>query len=61
MKIKRLKTTFMFTTNKNKYFLQFSLKDPWIFPKKDSKFLNGKITLYGWLFIYFGYSNKKEK
>lgn len=41
------------TSEKKKYYLQFSLINPWLLPKK-GVVCNGKITLWGWLFIYVG-------
>ena len=35
-------------------YLQFSLKDPWLFPKYEPHFGTADIPLYGWLFFYFG-------
>lgn len=35
-------------------YFQFSLKDPWIFPKHEPHFGKTDISLYGWLFFYFG-------
>lgn len=38
------------------YYVQFSFKNPWWLPKKDSNFADLNVVLYGWLFFYFGYS-----
>lgn len=35
-------------------YIQFSLQEPWLFPKYDPHFSNLDIPLYGWLFFYFG-------
>lgn len=35
-------------------YFQFSLKDPWWYPKYDKHFGKGDYPLYGWLFFYFG-------
>lgn len=43
--------------NVKRYYIQFSLKDPWFKPKVDRKYLN-QLTLYGWLFFYFGKHNR---
>lgn len=61
MIIIRNKLTFMFMTRKKDYVLQITTKDPWWFPKVDRNFLNGEVTLYGWLFFYFGYFNNKRQ
>ena len=39
---------------KNNYFLHFSTKDMWLYPKRDRNYLNGKCDLAGWLFMYLG-------
>lgn len=60
MKLLRSKTTFGLLNKKSgrMYLLQFSLKDPWLFPKVDKHYgKNIDIVLYGWLFIYFGYTD----
>lgn len=36
------------------YFLQFSLKDPWLTPRSGLVCQN-TIKMYGWLFFYVGY------
>lgn len=57
LKILRKNGTFVFINGKDasrNFLIQFSLKDPWILPKHDSKFLDGGCDLYGWLFFYFG-------
>lgn len=35
-------------------YFQFSLTDPWWFPKYEQEFGKSKMPLYGWLFFYFG-------
>lgn len=56
MKIISNKGTFGFITKKRIYVLQFSLKEPWLIPHCDRNYGEDKsITLYGWLFLYFGY------
>ncbi len=43
------------------HILQFSLKEPWLLPKCDRDYGEDKnIVLYGWLFIYFGYTDLKN-
>ena len=37
----------------NSYFVQFSFKEPWLYPHKEERFNNGS-WLCGWLFFYFG-------
>ena len=57
LKILRKNGTFVFVNGKDvsrNFLIQFSLKDPWILPKHDPKYLNGDCDLYGWLFFYFG-------
>jgi hypothetical protein len=58
--VKRHRGTFLFafanfkTQECYEWFFQFSLKDPWLLPKYDPYYLNGKWPLAGWLFFYFG-------
>lgn len=59
MRVIRKRATFCFVTKKRDYVLQFSTKKPWLLPKSDRKFMDGKLTLFGWLFVYFGWWNKK--
>lgn len=33
--------------------LQFTFKDPWLFPKCDNHFGRSNLRLYGWIFFYF--------
>lgn len=35
-------------------YFQFSLEDPWWFPKYEPEFGDSKVPLYGWLCFYFG-------
>lgn len=57
---KRIGTTFIlvivnFSTQEcYEIYLNFSLTDPWWFPRYDPEFGKYKIPLYGWLFFYFG-------
>jgi hypothetical protein len=46
----------------NNYFIQFSLKDMWKCPHKESRFNNGS-WVCGWGFFYFGniISDDKEE
>lgn len=63
MKLMRLGKTFgLFNFRKKRiYLLQFSLKDPWLIPKCDKHYGENKnIVLYGWLFVYFGYTDYSE-
>ena len=60
MEIIRKHTTFGFITKKKIYVFQISLKDPWLLPKCDREYSNGNFTLFGWLFIYFGWVNNGE-
>lgn len=60
MKFLREKSTFGLLSRKTgrMYLLQFSLKEPWLFPKCDKHFgENRDIVLYGWLFLYFGHTD----
>ena len=59
MKIIKEKGTFCFVTKKRDYILQFTTKEPWLLPKHDSQYLNGKCNLYGWLFMYIGWYNQR--
>lgn len=64
MELLRLKTTFGLLNKKSgrMYLLQFSLKEPWLLPKCDKHYGENKnIVLYGWLFVYFGYTDLKGK
>lgn len=64
MKLIRRKSTFGLVSCKTgrMYLLQFSLKEPWLFPKRDKHFgENRDIVLYGWLFLYFGYTDLMRK
>lgn len=46
------------TRNRKLYLLQFTLKNPWLIPKCDKNYGKEKnIVLYGWTFVYFGYSD----
>ncbi|MGF7011971.1 hypothetical protein M2146_002525 [Lachnospiraceae bacterium PF1-22] len=62
LKILRKKGTFAFITNHAVRtgiipVIQFSLKDPWLLPRREPCYLdNGKkhLALIGWLFFYFG-------
>lgn len=45
--------TFLFIIDNKSYFIQFSLKEPWFLPKRDT-ILGGRVTLWGWLFFYIG-------
>lgn len=58
----RKRFTFGIVTRERKlYVLQFSLKKPWWIPKCDKKYLKGNFTLFGWLFVYFGWLNHTYK
>lgn len=64
MKLLRLKTTFGLLNKKSgrMYLLQFTLKEPWLLPKCDKHYGgDSDIVLYGWLFVYFGYTDLKER
>ena len=37
----------------NNYFIQFTFKEPWKYPHKESRFNNGS-WLIGWGFLYVG-------
>lgn len=58
MKLVRKRGTFCLFTSKKIYVFQFSFKDPWLYPHKDNHYLDDFLTLYGWLFFYFGWVNK---
>lgn len=63
MKLMRIGKTFGLLNFRKKrmYLLQFSLKDVWLVPKCDKHYGENKnIVLYGWLFVYFGYSDYSE-
>lgn len=60
MELIRNRFTFGLLSYKSKrmYLLQFSLKEPWLLPKCDRHYGGDlDIVLYGWLFIYFGYTD----
>lgn len=60
MKLLRSKSTFGLLSLKKRrlYLLQFTLKEPWLIPKCDRNYGEGKnIVLWGWLFVYFGYTD----
>lgn len=65
-RLTRKSLTFLFniinedTLCDRKYYLQISNVDPWFIPKKD-KILEGKVTLWGWLFFYIGCDSKMLK
>ena len=50
--------TFGFVSDKRVYYIQFSFEKPWLIPKIDRNYLDGSMTLVGWLFLYFGWNNK---
>lgn len=63
MKLLRNKATFGLLNKRTgkMYLLQFSLKEPWLLPKCDRHYgWNSNIVLYGWLFVYFGYTDLKK-
>lgn len=35
------------------YYMQYSTKDMWLIPKRDT-ICDGEVTLWGWLFFYIG-------
>ena len=55
----RKRLTFLLTvydlkTKEDKmYYMQYSTKDMWLIPKRDT-ICDGTITLWGWLFFYVG-------
>ena len=59
MKVIRERATFGFIARSWKmYVLQFSLKKPWLMPHCDRRYGTYEdITLFGWLFVYFGWIN----
>lgn len=60
MEILRVKSTFGLLSLKKRrlYILQFTLKEPWLIPKRDKHYGENKnIVLYGWLFVHFGYTD----
>lgn len=58
MKVLRKKSTFGLVIKRRLYLLQFSMVEPWLIPKCDKNYGRNKdIVLYGWLFIYFGYTD----
>lgn len=58
MKVLREKSTFGLLVKRRLYLLQFSMTEPWLVPKRDKHYgRNKNIVLYGWLFIYFGYTD----
>ena len=58
MKVLREKSTFGLLVKRRLYLLQFSMTEPWLAPKRDEHYgRNKNIVLYGWLFIYFGYTD----
>lgn len=63
MKLIRKRATFALLSYRTRrmYLLQFSLKEPWLLPKCDRHYWEDKnIVLYGWMFIYFGYTDLKN-
>ena len=64
MEIRRSKATFgiRFGKQKRMYVLQFTTKEPWLLPKCDKHYGGDlDIVLYGWLFVYFGYTDLGKK
>lgn len=60
MEVLRVKSTFGLLSLKKRrlYILQFTLKEPWLIPKRDKRYGENKnIVLYGWLFVHFGYTD----
>lgn len=60
MKVLRSKSTFGLLSFKTGrlYLLQFTLKEPWLVPRCDRNYGENKdIVLFGWLFVYFGYTD----
>ena len=41
--------------------IQMSLEDPWLLPRCDRSYMDGRWTLFGWLFLYFGWLNEPLK
>jgi len=39
--------------NLRTYYIQFSTKDPWYYPKKELV-CDGKVMLWGWLYFFVG-------
>lgn len=58
MIFKRIRSTFGIIIPKKQkiYFIQFSLKEPWILPKHEPHYKKDtwNWNMYGWLFFYFG-------
>lgn len=54
------KGIFYLNFRNNIYLFMLTFKHPWLFPKKDKNYLD-EYTLYGWLFIYWGYKNTNNK
>lgn len=58
IKLHRYRFSFGLQINRRIYLLQFSTKEPWLIPKRDKHYgENNDIVLYGWMFVYFGYTN----
>lgn len=58
VKFSKIRSTFGIVSRKTKkiYFIQFSLKEPWLFPKREKHYKPNELdaNIYGWLFFYFG-------
>ena len=57
IRLLRVKHTFGLVTKKKNYILQFTLKEPWLFPRHEKHYSEADCNLYGWLFVRFGWFN----
>lgn len=59
LKVYHNRGTFCFQSYKlnRRFYFIISISEPWFLPKIDRNYLS-KMTLIGWLFIYFGWDNE---
>lgn len=56
-KASKSETYFCPCDKEKNYILQFTLKEPWLFPRHEEHYGEADCNLYGLLFIYFGWLN----
>lgn len=56
MRFQKINGTFGVVIKKKIYFIQFSLKEPWLIPRHEQHYKPEVLdaNMYGWLFFYFG-------
>lgn len=65
IKLENTYTFSLITKKRRMYVIQIDLdcfqelKSLWWYPKCDKKCLNGMYTMFGWLFVRFGYLNRE--